>query len=70
MKFWLIIMLFNQSVSDDNFAGKIAIPYKSSAACSEAKRIAELDGNVRMQLICVSDAHYRGRAVDPSVPLD
>lgn len=67
--YWMIVFLMS-ATPDQEFQGKVAIPFKNAEACSIAKKKLEFDGDLRFQFVCVSDDHYKGRKQDPGMPLD
>ena len=68
MKYWLIIWFF---APGGDFVGKREIAYKDEASCYIAMdAIRPPKKNYTTQMFCVSDDHFRGRKVDPGVPLD
>jgi hypothetical protein len=75
VKAWLIVFLFSYHTdnvnNDDNFLGKVEIPYTSMDACSTAKANLTMEGeNIRYRSVCVTNDHYTGKKQDPGVSLD
>lgn len=70
VKAWLIIFILSSSPNED-FLGKIEIPYQSMNGCVKAKTDLSFENDgIKYQFICVTDDHHSGRSVDPGVPLD
>jgi hypothetical protein len=82
MKFWLIIFLVNPNLpSNENYVGKIEIPYASKAACeavlkSKSYNIdlyvpnAKLIVDPNFAPDCYSDNHVKGIKPDPGKRYD
>jgi hypothetical protein len=75
VKAWLIVFLFSYHTdnvnNDDNFLGKVEIPYTSMNACSTAKANLTMEGeSVRYRFVCVTDDHFTGKKQDKNVPFD
>lgn len=71
IKAWLIVFVLttNPRVEDD-FMGKVVVPFSTMADCRQALRKMEREGQeIKYQTLCVSDDHWRGRSIDPGVPM-
>ncbi len=69
MKHWLIMFIMSPH---GDYIGKQEIVYANKAVCvtelNHIKRSPRED--IKVDLICVSDAHHSGRAQDPGVSYD
>lgn len=64
---WILIIMIN--TTSGKFVEKVAIgPFVNKQQCQTAR----IDGLKRFKLekICVSQAHFEGRDIDPGVALD
>ena len=68
MKYWLIIFFLQPN---GEFVGKREIAYENEVRCLQAKDyIRPPRKELIVQMVCVSDDHYRGIKQDPGVPYD
>ena len=70
MKFWLIAFLFSP---DGGYQSKDVYETESFESCQQfaaAYAALHINTELSMQLYCVSDDHYNGRAQDPGIPYD
>lgn len=82
MKFWLIIFLIDPNLPrDENFVGKIEIPYASKAACEAVLKAKNYNidlysGSEKLIVDpnfapdCYSDNHVKGIKPDPGKRFD
>ena len=64
---WILIIAIN--TTSGKFVEKISIgPFATKQQC----QAAQIDGLKRFKLekVCVTQAHFEGRSIDPGVPLD
>ena len=64
---WILIIMIN--TTSGKFVEKVAIgPFATIKQCQAAR----IDGLNRFKLekVCVSQAHFEGRTIDPGVALD
>jgi hypothetical protein len=64
---WILIIAIN--TTGGKFIEKIAVgPFANKQQC-QAARVEGLN-RFKLEKVCVTQAHFEGRTIDPGVPLD
>jgi citrate lyase alpha subunit len=66
MKFWLIMFLFTPN---ENYVSKEVYQTASRKSCVELSETIKRPG-YKVNMFCVTDAHYRGTDLDQNMALD